>query len=107
LILVTFWTTWRVRRAAREFGEGGLWAASYSRGVETAVIAFAIAGTFLSQIGFEFVYAVMLLSVPLLAMTQDEVAALAIAEDNQNLEQPDDSLPAEPAGGQPKFWLTR
>ena len=105
LILVTFWTTWRIRRAARELGADGLWAASYSRGVETAVIAFAIAGTFLSQIGFEFVYAVMLLSVPLMAMTQQSIADLADKEADED--QPDDSQPDEPDGGQPKLCLTR
>jgi len=104
LILVTFWTTWRVRRAARDLGAGGLWAASYSRGVETAVIAFAIAGTFLSQIGFEFVYAVMLLSVPLMAMTQQTVAELDERDDDEEL--PDGSQPDESDGGQPKLCLT-
>lgn len=75
LILATLWTTRRVRHMARDaLGDEGGWAVSYATGVETAVIAFAIAGSFLSQVGFEFIYAIMMLSVPLLALLQEEVA---------------------------------
>ena len=75
MILATLWTTRRIRHMARDtLGDEGAWAVSYATGIETAVIAFAIAGTFLSQVGFEFIYAIMMLSVPLLALLQEEVA---------------------------------
>ena len=81
LILATFWTTRRVRRLARDsLGDTGRWAASYATGIETAVVAFAIGGSFLSQIGFEYVYAVMLLSVPLHAIVQGEITAVESGE---------------------------
>ena len=91
LIVVTFWMTWRIRRTVAGLGDGGGWAVSYSKGIETAVIAYAIAGTFLSQVGFEYVYAVMLLSVPLMALAQREVASRSSVEDDLLSAGPDGS----------------
>ena len=70
------WITWRVRhQARRDLGdEDGHWAISYATGIETSIIAYMIAGTFLSQVGFEFAYAIIVLGVPVQAMLQAQVA---------------------------------
>ncbi len=95
LMLATLHTTRRVRRIAVEhFGGKGSWAWNYAVMIECALLVFAVAASFLSQVGFEFVYVVMLLSVPLYFLAQSEAdAATARSTALAPVTPPPDALP--------------
>lgn len=75
LIGATFLTTRRIRRLAKtSLGGPASWAYRYAVMIECTVVAFCVAATFLSQVGFEYVYSIFLLSVPLHAIAAEEAA---------------------------------
>lgn len=49
------------------------WASDYAAGIQCGIVAFCIGGSFLSQVGFEFAYAVFLLAVPLEVIVRREL----------------------------------
>lgn len=96
LMAATVRTTWRVRRLAiASLGGKQHWAWRYAAMIECAMVAFAIGATFLSQVGFEYVFALYLLSVPLEAIAVQEAAkAAAPTAASRAAEPPPDALPA-------------
>jgi O-antigen ligase len=94
LIAATFYTTARTRRLAeRQLGGKRSWAYNYAAMIEIAVVTFMIAASFLSQVGFEYVYVVMLLSVPLYALARQEVSEAREAGAAATTQAPPDALP--------------
>ncbi|MCK5113665.1 MAG: putative O-glycosylation ligase, exosortase A system-associated [Phycisphaerae bacterium] len=78
MILSTLLTTRRIRRMAMQnLGGKDEWAWRYAAMLEATTLAFATGATFLSQIGFEYAYAIFLMSVPLLAIVEQETKKLA------------------------------
>jgi len=90
LLVGALWRTRRVRRIADEqLGDDGAWAVSYATGIETSIVAFVVAGTFLSQVGFEYAYGVILLCVPLHAMVQQQLEGGPIVDEaDEPLDEP-------------------
>ncbi len=81
MIVSVFATNFRTRYlASRYLGEDGEWARQYASMIDTTLIAYAIAGSFLSQMGFEYVYAILMLSVPLYVITSEEVDKVTLVE---------------------------
>lgn len=76
IIVATLLTTRRVRRWSRG-RPARQWARDYAAMIECTVVTFMVGATFLSQIGFEYIFAIFMLSVPLavVAMESPQPAA--------------------------------
>lgn len=101
MIVVTLLSTRKVRRLAREApGDSMRWTRDYALMIETAIITFAVGGSFLSQVGFEYVYAVYLLSVPLRAIAEEHALdPLGLAERDAAATGCEPATPARVATG--------
>lgn len=65
----------RVRRLASGLPkEQGGWALAYAAMLECTILTFAVGATFLSKVTFEYIYAIYLLAVPLLVLTEAAAA---------------------------------
>ncbi len=66
---------WRAMRLAKQFpGTTGEWVRRYGEMIFIALATFCIGATFLSQMGFEYIYGILLLTVPLLEIAERELA---------------------------------
>ncbi|MBT3278978.1 MAG: putative O-glycosylation ligase, exosortase A system-associated [Phycisphaerales bacterium] len=67
---------WRTRKLAKQFpGKTGAWVRQYGEMIFVSLAAFCIGATFLSQMGLEYLYGIVLLSVPLLEIARRELEA--------------------------------
>ena len=77
IIVATLLTTRRVRLWSAGHSERQ-WAGDYAAMIECTIVTFMVGATFLSQIGFEYVFAIFMLSVPLAVVAmegEEQVAA--------------------------------
>ena len=72
LIVSVLMSTRRVMRGATRAGRGRNWAWNYAAALQCAVLTFALAGTFLSQARFEFIFALCMVAVPLAHLAEAE-----------------------------------
>ncbi len=86
LMACMFSATRKVRKLAAAVWGGRLqWARDYAVMLECTALTFAVGATFLSKVTFEFIYAVFLLSVPLLHLAEQEAATAKAAPPSEAL----------------------
>ena len=56
---------WSVVKIGKAMGDEGQWAVNYAKGIQCALITFAVGGSFLSQAGFEYVFGIVMMTIPL------------------------------------------
>jgi probable O-glycosylation ligase (exosortase A-associated) len=82
LMVVCIRETHRVMKEVKELGLGrDHWAWGYSAGLQAALIVFAVAGSFLSKARFEYVFALMMTTVPLRMIWDEEREAIEAADE--------------------------
>ena len=75
LIATVFWATRRVRRLSTDAkGNKGAWAKNYAAMLECTMLTFIVGATFLSKLEFEYIYAICMVSVPLLHIATEEAS---------------------------------
>ncbi len=74
LMGAVFWAMKRVRRLSAGIkGNKGAWARNYAAMLECTMLTFIVGATFLSKLEFEYIYAICMVSVPLLHIATDEL----------------------------------